>query len=371
MSLVMLANQMAAISSSQAGLSSGFTSLGNLVKSLGGMLKTAFGDAADWAFEKWSEFKGWVNEHIIPILQPFLEAGQGVFTALSEGFNLFVTTGKTIFTEGLLPLFGFLKDSASIFFSLFTGDWEGAMTKATELVQSNLMPIWDDLNEKVSGVADSIMGVLGGAWDWAAGMFETHLGGKIDWLETRFGEARTFLTDTFGGFVTTAVGLWENDLEPKLNALTSFNPFTALSDAFDSAMTTMGDAFNNNLKPIMDFLSGGLGEIIEDLENLASTAADLAGGALGKIAGFGKSVGGSVANAAKSVIPGGSGGSGGGGAEGTSGASTVNQTFNMTMEIGGITDRTDKRALAEEIGTIIQEELSRSSNTTSFSMSGR
>jgi len=362
---------MAAITSSQSNLSSGFTSLGNLVKSLGGMLKTAFGDAADWALEKWAEFKGWVNEHIIPVLQPFLEAGQFVFGALSDAFNLFVTTGKTIFTEGLVPLFGFLKDSASIFFSLFTGDWEGAMTKAKDLVDSNLMPIWDTLNEKALGVADSIKGHLGGAWEWAAGMFETHLGEKVDWLQEKFGIATTFLSDTFGGFVKTAVGLWEEELEPKWDALKSINPFTALRDGFNSAMTQMSEAFFSTLGPVIDILSGvTLSNIIGELTDLADKAAELAGGALGTMAGWAKSAGGAVSNAAKSVIPGGSDG-GGGGAEGTTGATTVNQTYNMTFDVGGITDRTDKRSLAEEIGGMLQEELSRNSNTTSFSMSGR
>ena len=36
-----------------------------------------------------------------------------------------------------------------------------------------------------------------------------------------------------------------------------------------------------------------------------------------------------------------------------------NQTFNITVEASGITDRTDKRAMARDIGNMIQQELAR------------
>ena len=41
------------------------------------------------------------------------------------------------------------------------------------------------------------------------------------------------------------------------------------------------------------------------------------------------------------------------------GNSSGNQTFNITVEANGITDRTDKRAMARDIGNMIQQELAR------------
>ena len=35
-------------------------------------------------------------------------------------------------------------------------------------------------------------------------------------------------------------------------------------------------------------------------------------------------------------------------------------TFNMTFNLGGMTDRTDKRALARELGNMVQQEVARS-----------
>jgi len=47
----------------------------------------------------------------------------------------------------------------------------------------------------------------------------------------------------------------------------------------------------------------------------------------------------------------------------------IGGTYNITVNAGGITDRTDKRALAREIGNMIQQELSR--NTGGNTMRGR
>ena len=47
----------------------------------------------------------------------------------------------------------------------------------------------------------------------------------------------------------------------------------------------------------------------------------------------------------------------------------IGGTYNITVNAGGITDRTDKRALAREIGNMIQHELSR--NTGGNTMRGR
>ena len=42
---------------------------------------------------------------------------------------------------------------------------------------------------------------------------------------------------------------------------------------------------------------------------------------------------------------------------------TPNITMNMTFNVNGVTDRTDKRALAKEIASLIQEEIRRETGT--------
>ena len=63
---------------------------------------------------------------------------------------------------------------------------------------------------------------------------------------------------------------------------------------------------------------------------------------------------GSAAGAVGDLVTGGGGGGGG-----TTVSGGVSQTFNITVNAGGITDRSDKRALATEIGRMIQEETAR------------
>ena len=54
---------------------------------------------------------------------------------------------------------------------------------------------------------------------------------------------------------------------------------------------------------------------------------------------------------------------------GPTGGGGGGNTFNITVNAGGITDRTDKRQLAREIGNMIQQEMSRSIGGTT--MQGR
>jgi hypothetical protein len=51
------------------------------------------------------------------------------------------------------------------------------------------------------------------------------------------------------------------------------------------------------------------------------------------------------------------------------GGAGMGGTVNVTVNAGGITDRTDKRALAREIGNMIQNELAR--NIGGTTMRGR
>ena len=120
-------------------------------------------------------------------------------------------------------------------------------------------------------------------------------------------------------------------------------------------------------------LAKGIAGWSKDPSRKIGAAEKVVGGAVGKVAGF---VSGGVSKIGGLFGGGGDDDGGGGGVEDTTsgfggGAGTVNQTFNITMEVSGITDRTDKRSLAEEVAAMIQDELSRNSNTTSYNISGR
>ena len=48
------------------------------------------------------------------------------------------------------------------------------------------------------------------------------------------------------------------------------------------------------------------------------------------------------------------------------GGGGLNQTFNVSVNASGITDRTDKRELARDIGNMIQQEISRTMGTSTM-----
>ena len=78
------------------------------------------------------------------------------------------------------------------------------------------------------------------------------------------------------------------------------------------------------------------------------------------------SVGKKLLGGAKDALFGGGGG-GGDTTVGTNVQGGVSQTFNITIEVSGMTDATDKRNLARDIGRLIQEETARSMGGARYS----
>lgn len=118
------------------------------------------------------------------------------------------------------------------------------------------------------------------------------------------------------------------------------------------------------LQPLFDFIS----DIVDMVGDVVGGVGDFIGGGISKVGGFlGFSEGGVASGPAsgypamlhgtEAIVPLSGGrsipvemkGGGGGGS-----------SFNITVNAGGITDRTDKRALAREIGNMIQQEVARS-----------
>jgi hypothetical protein len=147
--------------------------------------------------------------------------------------------------------------------------------------------------------------------------------------------------------------------------------FNAVSDAWNFVNTYF-------LGPVgtgIDYLSGIIDDVVSSIEWALDAGSNLFDGAVGLIPGF--SEGGiatgpssgypAMLHGTEAIVPlsGGrsipveiNGPTGGGG-----------NTFNITVNAGGITDRTDKRQLAREIGNMIQQEMSRSIGGTT--MQGR
>jgi hypothetical protein len=234
---------------------------------------------------------------------------------------------------------------------------------------------WESVSNLASGAVEFVRTKFGEAWTYIEGKWNEHVtpiwndisgfvGGAVADIQTAFGNAWTFVSDK-----------WNEHVQPLFDTISDLDPFGAISSAFETAASAIGTAYDTLIKPAIDALSGvGLQDVIDMLTDLVGAAEKVVGGAVGKVAGF---VSGGVSKIGGLFGGGGDDdGGGGGGVEDTTsgfggGAGTVNQTFNITMEVSGITDRTDKRSLAEEVAAMIQDELSRNSNTTSYNISGR
>jgi phage-related protein len=135
--------------------------------------------------------------------------------------------------------------------------------------------------------------------------------------------------------------------------------FNSMNNIFDA---TIGKAFDK-LKSAAQGVFDTIGSAWDTVTSVMSTIYDKTlgrifdaiGGALKGVFNFGKSIVGGVKDLGSSAINTVTGGSGTDGPSSTGGG----HTFNMTFNLSGLTDRTDKRQLAREISDLVQQELSR------------
>lgn len=132
-----------------------------------------------------------------------------------------------------------------------------------------------------------------------------------------------------------------------------------LTSFAESTVGKLIDGVINGFKRAGSFISGIFGKIFGGIKKVydatigkAVKAIGKVFGAVGKKLGFGKGGGDSSGASATNV--------------GTAVAGGMQQTFNITMEISGITDATDKRKLAREIGDMLQAEMRRKVFTNTF-----
>jgi len=175
--------------------------------------------------------------------------------------------------------------------------------------------------------------------------------------------------EAMGNLWSTTINMmrnvWNSTISPLWERITNIDPFGALGAAWDRVMNGMKAVYDNTLGPVFDYLGNIMGTIIDGLGNILGKIGEI----IGKGFNFVKDGLVSAGSAVKNVVTGGGGGGGGSPDTTGGGGGGGNMTFNMTFNLGGITDRTDKRALAREIAEIIQQETARA--ITGSTQSGR
>ena len=125
-----------------------------------------------------------------------------------------------------------------------------------------------------------------------------------------------------------------------------------LAEGASQAFDVLGRAWNRIATGMRGIYDRTLGKVFATIKDTIKKIIDFGGGLLNRF----------------------TGGGGGGGETtnvGTSVAGGVAQTFNITINASGITDRSDKRALARDISRMVEEEMSRSMRGSSGIRHGR
>ena len=311
-----------------------FTPIGDLLKFIG----TGFFDFGKGVFEVFTDIWNFVNDNffspigdaILFIGTAFFDFGKGVFEVFTDIWNfvndnffspigdaiLFIGTAFINFGKGVFDVFKAMWDFADFVF---------------------ITPI----SKGISFLID----LVGNIWDSLPSLPE------IFSLKYWIGLGLAIGTSIFDAL--NGVGDLLGDIFSMEN----------LSDTLGGVTTFLGEAFKLAIEP---FRIGINSLLIDVINGITGYQLPIIGESLRSITGFGEiphlAKGGIVNKPTLAMI-------GEDGPEAVvplsqrnnpSGAGMGGATYNITVNAGGITDRTDKRALAREIGNMIQQELARS-----------
>ena len=201
-----------------------------------------------------------------------------------------------------------------------------AFTKIKEWFNDNLMPIWNDFKESMMPVWDFMVNSV---------MFWVNL------FRGEWGKAKDNLIDNFQSMVGLLSSIWNATIVPLWDGLRSAGGAAMewLGGLWEDIMDGLHWAWDNTIGRAIRAISGA----IDSIKNSW----------LGEKLGFGGR------------------GGGGGTTVGTQVSGGISQTFNIKIDASGITDRSDKRALARDISRLVEEEMSRSMRGSSAIRHGR
>jgi|DEB0MinimDraft_10_1074344.scaffolds.fasta_scaffold18925_2 hypothetical protein len=349
-----LLSTMASLSNLVQGIAPAFEDIGKTAIRAFESIKTFVNDnVVTPILEKWENLKLWWDEFKENVMARWQEIKDGVMEKVNGIFALF--TGfelPTIFTKeywtGLFD--GFSIDWAGIFalvipeplqlvFDFITGSGAFASFSIKDRIDLAIGALPEPLSTIVnllSGVANFGITKVGDFFDFAMNVGGTVIGWLMD-----------FIADPTGTLAATG------------ESITNFfsNLATQFGDLMKAPLNLIIEGWNavvGSLNFSKTFDLGPFGEQTVGMDLSSWTIPALAKGGIVNsptLALIGEAGPEAVVPLTGDNAPGG------------------NQTYNITVNAGGITDRTDKRQLAREIGNMIQQELAR--NLGGTTMRGR
>ena len=336
--LAALQGAVSGLSSMLNNIGSGFKAIGELVSKFIEKVKSTAKDVSEAFSNAWESVKEKWNASVVEPLQPFFDWLGDIVSSVGEWFSETFTSINDAFKT-------FMEDPWGNFI-----DWiEGAVDSVSESWNNGLSSIGDFIGGLVDGAKEK----LGAFGDWVSGIF-TSIGEWwwenvsmpiLNGIMWAFEKVNDF-GEWVGGVFESIGNLWTTYVS---------EPIGGMWDWVMDKVAAFGEFVWGIISPILDAiddLSGGF------LGDAVGTVGGWLGFSEGGIASGPTSGYPAILHGTEAVVPlsGGrsipvemKGGGGGGGS-----------TFNMTFNLSGLTDRTDKRQLAREIGNMVQQEVARS-----------
>ena len=350
---------LASMSTMVNGIGPAFKGIGQIAKKMFSDLKTFVNDKfikplkekLDGIKEWWTGFKESVQEK-----------WQGIKDFISDNF---ITPVKTKLTE--------LKEWWTGFKESVIEKWTSIKTFVDEKFITPVKTKLGEIKDWWGGFKETVIEKWQGIKAYINNKFIIPTRNKLQVIKDFFGglknEAILKVKGIFSFFKTKISNIW--DSLPSIPELFTLKFWKGLASDIGEALSGVGGSMIKGIKIAMNSLISIINSVIQsidfsidipdwvpniggksvgiDMSNFSISAIPLAkGGIVNKptLAMIGEDGPEAVVPLSQRNNPGGAGMGGG--------------TYNITVNAGGITDRTDKRALAREIGNMIQQELARS-----------
>ena len=313
---------------------------------------TPLGEFWDWYKQQWVTFGQWGKDAWGTIADFFSEYISKPIGGFFEDISLLIEIMKTNFSTGI----SIIGDAWSEYISEPIDDFFADISLLINIMEANF-------NRGISRIGD--------AWDEYIG---EPIGTFFGWIEDSWNYVTDKIEKGWENLTSIFDFSWK-DLLPDWSwsdiipgSLSDFfsldnlsNVFDSLASTFDAVVEPIKDAINDFIIDTINDVTGYelpvIGESLRSMTGVDKIPHLAKGGIINKptIAMIGEDGPEAVVPLSQRNNPGGVGMGGG--------------TYNITVNAGGITDRTDKRSLAREIGNMIQQEMAR--NIGGSTMRGR
>ena len=308
-----------------------------------------------------SAFKS-IGEQISKFINNVKETAKKVEEAFGTAWSVVKEKWNASVVEPLQPFFDFMSESISSIGGWFTDTYSTAESAFKTLLQDP----WTHFSNFVLSIGEGIMAKwnqamegIGKGWETTTStigaMWETYvtspLGKFWDWLSGKGSEALDFM----GGIWEGIGNAWNTYVTDPIGG--AFDWLVGAASGFASSVMDIN-------KPVIDGVSGitnAIGGIGGGISGAVGAVGSFLGFSQGGIASGPSSGYPAMLHGTEAIVPLPNGRSipvemsGGGG-----------HSFNMTFNLSGLTDRSDKRQFARDIGNMVQQEVARSLGTTTM-----